>query len=190
MLKLRKDTLQRRKDISPQIHQDYSFLITTHFVTNFVDRTAFFIYLDYNNEVQTTLLIKQLLNSGKRVFIPKTYPKSNTLKAVEIKDVDFEQYLTSGFCSIAEPSDSYAMNNFVELKDIEVIVCPGSVFDKRGGRLGYGGGYYDRFLSQPEASHIVKVGFAFDFQVFEKIILQKHDVKMDFIITNSQLFDC
>lgn len=189
-MNLRKKVLEQRKSLSPQLYKEYCNSIEKRFLTNFIDSTAFFIYLDYNSEVATGKLIKQLLNSGKRVFIPKTYPKMHRLRAVEIREVDFEKHLSKGFCAIYEPSDSYCVNNFGNIGDIDVIVCPGSVFDERGGRTGYGGGYYDRFLSQPEAQHLIKVGFAFDFQVFEKIILQKHDVKMDFVVTNNRLFHC
>jgi len=190
MLKLRKNVLKQRQELSSELHQNYSELIRTQFLCNFLDRTAFFIYLNYNGEVNTLELIKILLNSGKRVFIPKTYSKNKVIRPVEIRGIDFEKYLIQGFCSIYEPSDDYSINNFANIEDIDVIVCPGSVFDKSGGRMGYGGGYYDRFLSRPDASDIVKIGFAFDFQVFDEIILQKHDVKMDFVITNTLFCNC
>ena len=66
-----------------------------------------------------------------------------------------------------------------------MIVLPGSVFDERGGRFGYGGGYYDRFVSaNPNA---LRVGFAFDLQIVPKAPLQAHDELLDLVITESRI---
>jgi len=85
----------------------------------------------------------------------------------------------------------------VDQKEIDLVVVPGVVFDKRGGRLGYGRGYYDRFLrsksirSRMGRSHqCVVIGLAFDLQIAGKIPLVEKDVRVDKIVTESGIIDC
>jgi 5-formyltetrahydrofolate cyclo-ligase len=74
----------------------------------------------------------------------------------------------------------------VDPEKIEVILLPGSVFDKRGGRFGYGGGFYDRFVSAiPSAT---RIALAYDLQVVEHLPLQPHDELLNYVITQSETY--
>jgi 5-formyltetrahydrofolate cyclo-ligase len=70
-----------------------------------------------------------------------------------------------------------------------MVVVPGSVFDRRCGRYGYGGGYYDRFLSI-EAPQALRIGLAFSLQVVPGIPLKTHDQKMDIIVMENEMLRC
>ena len=73
------------------------------------------------------------------------------------------------------------------VENIDICICPGSVFDRNGGRIGYGGGYYDRFLAKEELFGILKIGLCFGFQLFDNIDQKKHDIKMDYIFTEEDV---
>ena len=82
-------------------------------------------------------------------------------------------------------------------KEIDLVVVPGVVFDKRGGRLGYGRGYYDRFLRSKSirsrmsrSRQCALIGLAFDLQIARKIPLVEEDMKVDKIVTESGIVDC
>ena len=74
-------------------------------------------------------------------------------------------------------------------EQVEVIVLPGSVFDEQGGRLGYGGGYYDRFIAL-QAPQAKRIGLAFEMQIEKQLPLQPHDQKLHLIITEKRIIDC
>ena len=69
---------------------------------------------------------------------------------------------------------------------MDVVVVPGSVFDRSGYRTGYGGGYYDRFLENTDA---IRVGVCFDFQLVDDVFPEEHDKRMDFIITEKNFLN-
>ncbi len=142
-----------------------------------------FIYVSFRSEVDTREIIKKFLQQGKEVLVPVTLLKEKKLLAVPITDPDHD--LKPGYCSIPEPKEKLRQNKR-DGSDIDMIFLPGSVFDERGGRLGYGGGYYDRFLSL-EAPRAFKVGLAFEKQLIKKAPLQKHDELLDIIITEERV---
>lgn len=78
-----------------------------------------------------------------------------------------------------------ACGEAVGVREVDLAVVPGAAFDPAGGRLGYGKGFYDRLLDAPEASGCLKVGVCFDFQFFERVPRQSHDIAMDRVIAGS-----
>lgn len=142
------------------------------------DSSKFMLYCDFRNEVATKEIIQILLESGKEVYLPVTIRKEKKLLPKRIFSLDD---LVSGTYGILEPHpDAPSINPSF----LDVIVVPGSVFDINGYRTGYGGGYYDRFLENLNA---IKVGVCFDFQLTDDVLPEKHDKKMDFIITEKQI---
>lgn len=146
-----------------------------------IECTTIFVYVSFRSEVETLTLIKTFLNLGKTVTVPITRVKEKRLDAIRITDPETD--LVPGYCNIPEPGEELCLRQKADPTEIDLILLPGSVFDKRGGRFGYGGGYYDRFVSSiPRAS---RVGLAFDLQIVEKAPLQAHDELLDFIITET-----
>ena len=149
-----------------------------------VSGSTIFIYVDFRSEVETHLLIAELLRRGKRVVAPVTLVKEKRLLPVEIRDL--EQDLVPGYCLIPEPRVEIRKSRMVAAGEIETILLPGSVFDERGGRLGYGGGYYDRFMAH-EAPRARRIGLAFDLQVVDRLPLQPHDQIADLVVTEKRI---
>lgn len=145
-------------------------------------RTVMF-YASFRSEVRTPAAIEKSLAVGKRVAIPLSQPDERLLLPYLISD-PFRQ-LKPGYCSIPEPDPAAAIA--VEAGAIDVVIVPGSVFDRGGGRLGYGGGFYDRFLAGA-AKGAFRVAVAFDLQVVaEELLLAPHDQKMDCLVTDKEL---
>ena len=125
-----------------------------------------------------------LLAQGKTVTVPITYVKERRLDAIQISNLNSD--LVPGYCNIPEPTPELCATNIIDPKEIEAVLLPGSVFDKKGGRFGYGGGFYDRFVSAiPDAT---RIGLAYDLQVVEQLALQPHDEILDYIISPSEIY--
>jgi len=146
-----------------------------------------FIYVHFRSEVETMPLIKHFLASGKTVSVPLTLSKEHRLLAVQIKDLASD--LAPGCFGILEPRSELAVKAVVKPETIALAIVPGSVFDQLGGRLGYGGGFYDRFLSQ-DAPQALRIGLAYEMQLAEQVPLEAHDQLMDMLITEEQRYDC
>ena len=93
------------------------------------------------------------------------------------------------------PEPAVEESRRVTLRDIDLVVIPGTGFDVKGNRLGYGGGYYDRLLSyeatqMSRAEHIPTVALAFEEQIGDEIPAEPHDIKVDIIITDKRIIRC
>lgn len=142
-----------------------------------------FIYVNFRSEVKTISAIEKLIKQSKKVAVPITYVKEKRLDAILIENISKD--LVPGYCGILEPEKKLCINKIVRPEDIDVIVLPGSVFDERGGRFGYGGGFYDRFLeSNPKA---IRIGLAFELQIVREAPIKEHDEILDYIITERRI---
>ena len=141
-------------------------------------------YAHFRSEVQTITAMEKCLASGKRVALPLTVSAENRLYPYLVEDPDRD--LKSGYCSIPEPDPAKA--RLLAPGEIEVVVVPGSVFDASGGRFGYGGGFYDRFLAN-QAPQAFRIGLAFELQVVaETLPLAPHDQRVDCLVTEKNIF--
>lgn len=182
---LRKDILATRNNLSPEELQEKSKAIGNRLLElpEIVKSTSIFLYVSFRSEVETMSLLKTLIESGKTVSVPITYVKERRLDAIHITDP--ENQLVPGYCDIPEPDKSICVSNIVESETIDSVILPGSVFDERCGRFGYGGGFYDRFVSKiPKAC---RIGLAFDLQIVKLAPLQDHDELLDYVITESKI---
>lgn len=141
-------------------------------------------FISFKNEVKTEAMIKEALKLGKRVVVPITNLKENKLELSELKDYDRE--LIRGSYGILEPKKEY--RRLVNFPEVNLVICPGLAFDKDGNRLGYGGGYYDRLLSQDLT--INRVAICFDFQIIEQVVVDEYDIKMNKILSNIREIIC
>lgn len=145
------------------------------------------IYMHFRSEVQTSEIIGQMFTANKIVTIP--YTCSDISQLIAVKVTNLEQQVTSGYCGIPEPRPELIENSSCDPATIDLVIIPGSVFDKYGGRLGYGGGYYDRLLTN-EAPGAVRIGIAFELQLVDRVPVEPHDQFMDFVVTEKNLYDC
>ncbi len=141
-------------------------------------------YVSYAKEAATHSMIKHLIASGKKAAVPLVCKDRRKILISELRDFDKE--LAVGAYGILEPKKQYIRP--LALEDIQVIIMPGLAFDITGGRLGYGGGYYDRLLEIKPNPY--KIGLAYDFQLVDLLPLSLYDVKLDNIVTEQKNINC
>jgi len=146
-------------------------------------RTILF-YVDARDEVRTRPLLRDALADGRRVVVP--YCVGRALGLFGLRDL---AELAEGTFGILEPKPELRdlPERRVEPSELDLAIVPGVAFDVAGRRLGHGAGYYDRFLLRlrPDAR---RIALAFDCQVFDAIPADSHDVPMDRIVTESQVY--
>lgn len=182
---IRKTTLAARNRLTPAEIAEKSAAITRTLLSlePIRNRQTIFVYVSFRSEVATFDLIDALLAMGKTVTVPITRVAEKRLDAIRIENPALD--LEAGYCAIPEPKEEICLARTIAPTEIETILLPGSVFDLRGGRFGYGGGYYDRFLEQvPTAT---RIGLAFDLQIIDKAPLREHDEILDLVVTESRV---
>lgn len=183
---LRKETLIQRDMLSADERNGRSSMILRSLLEQdfFQSAETFFCYVNFRSEVATRVLIETLLQTGKKVVVPVTLLQDKNLLAVSITNPDRE--LAPGYCSIPEPIVEIREKQVLSPDIIDIIFLPGSVFDERCGRMGYGGGYYDRFVSQ-KAPQALRVGLAYEVQMVKQAPLQAHDELLDYVVTEKRI---
>ncbi len=186
---LREVMQKNRKAIPLHIREEKSLLIAKNLLgqeifdiqKNIEIQERFvMVFLNFKTEVNTEPIIKRLWEMGIKTCIPKVSVKEKTMKAIEFKSYD-EVHI--GAYGIREPNSNSAE---VNIDNIAISILPGLGFSKKMQRLGYGGGYYDKFLSQTKKD-IKKIGICFSEQIMEEIPSEKHDVKLDYIVTDFEI---
>ncbi len=128
-------------------------------------------YLSYNQEVRTVPILERALQDGKRVAVPKVY--GDTMRFIYLEDLTA---VADSAMHIPEP----IADEPVAEDETALVLMPGVAFDKEGNRMGYGGGYYDKFLAE-EPNHPT-VALCYGFQMVEKIPTEKYDIPVDCVI--------
>ena len=128
-------------------------------------------YLPYNQEVRTVPMLEQAMKDGKRVAVPKCY--GDEMRFIYLEDLS---QVEKGYCGIPEPiADGPIADDPTAL-----VLMPGMAFDRQGHRIGYGGGYYDKFLAA-EPDHPT-VALCFDFQVVEQLPVEEFDIPVELVL--------
>lgn len=141
------------------------------------------LYASCKGEVDTTMIFETLNRANKTVC----YPKVLDTRKMSFYKVSSLSELKPCFMSIPEPQID--KSRYIEPQEIDLIVVPGVAFDTRCRRIGYGGGFYDTFLSSATCD-LVKVALCYEVQVFKEVVTNKHDVKMDVIVTEKRVLNC
>ncbi len=181
---LRKSILAARDALEPQERRLKSDSITRKLwrIETVCQAKTLFAYVSFRSEVQTLPFIRQCLGQGKVVAAPLTVAAENRLVPYALADPALD--LRPGYCGIPEPDTTRLAP--VDPGQIDVVIVPGSVFDPAGGRLGYGGGYYDRFLAK-EAPQACRIGIAFEIQVVTAVPLLPHDQRLHILVTEKRI---
>jgi 5-formyltetrahydrofolate cyclo-ligase len=140
-------------------------------------------YVSKGNEVDTHGLIQQLLAIGKHVCVPKFDEATQRYAASELRDFNGE--LEEGRFGILEPKPEAFRP--VETEQLQALLVPGLAFDKTGNRLGRGMGHFDRILCEARGA---KIALAYDLQILNEVPAADHDVRMDFIATETRVINC
>lgn len=139
------------------------------------------VYAAMRSEVDTSALIQWAWDHSKTVGFPVAVPSMRELVVVPV--TAFEQ-LRPGTFGVLEPDPAAGV---LRPQEIDVVIVPGVAFDPRGYRIGYGAGYYDRFLPKVKG---LAVGIAFSEQIYPMIPAAVHDVPVDLIVTDQQVLYC
>ena len=171
-----KSELRKRCKTHRQNHNRSSACEEAFFKSRFYNEyDTILTYVAFGSEAETSALIKEALKDNKAVFVPKIF--GDEMEFYRVYDTDG---LIKGSFGIPEPEDGEVYSG-----QKAVCVAPGLAFDKNGNRLGYGRGYYDKFLSNHPS--VLKIGFCSGCCFFEEIPCEKTDVKMDFIFVDDTL---
>lgn len=183
---LRKEVLQKRNSLSDSQITKRSKLIQEKLIgsAEFIESKSIGVYLPIGSEVQTDYIIRNALESDKIVMLPRVIINELHFFIVEKHDYDHDSFDVNKF-GIKEPKKTNMKLDFIDL-----LIVPGIVFDSRGYRIGYGYGYYDKFMAEKNFSR--SIGLAYDFQVMKNPIPKfEFDKKIDILITDDriQVFD-
>jgi len=149
-------------------------------------------YLHCRSEVHTyQTVISELLNHDKQVVIPYCTKDSLGNNQLGLWHLQDESELCAGTWGILEPPKERwgEPGKEVAIEQIDLAIVPGVAFDKQGGRLGNGAGYYDRLFACLAAKSKL-MGICFDSQIFAQIPMQEFDVYMHTVITETQIYKC
>ena len=177
---LRKKVLAARDKLLPRQHAAKSREIEERLFSlpEFKAARMVMFFASFRTEVDTGPMIRRALTFGKRVVLPKVTGAELALHEIS----DFDNDVAPGAWGIPEPDESRP----VMLDEIDIIIVPGAAFDKRGNRLGYGAGFYDKLLSSFRKT---TVALAFELQIVPKVPADIHDVPIRKIVTDRRVIE-
>ena len=181
---LRREFLSRRASIPRDERERISHALIKKFFATEIYRTAKIImaYASTPEELQLDELFTACFDDGKILAIPFIVGKGE-MRAVEVPNFDALEVGAFNIMTVKREC-----RNFIDAAAIDCVIVPGAAFDIHGGRLGLGGGYYDKFL--PRAVNAKKIALAYDFQLVDVLPTEFHDVTIDMVITTGRSVCC
>lgn len=185
---LRKEILQLRDTLTIEERIEKSHRIAEQIcqMREFIEVDKVLLFASYKSEVDTSLIFETAQGLSKDIYYPKVIGKE-----MEFYQVQKKEDLIEGYRGICEP-EAMSEKQFVPKEEEQIfILMPGAVFDVDGNRIGYGGGYYDKFLKRIETFCFYKVGIGFACQVIEieEFPKEEHDVTLDVLVTETDCYE-
>jgi 5-formyltetrahydrofolate cyclo-ligase len=176
---LREKVLALRTELSLDERRKKSRMIQDRLISTqeFQEARTVMLFLNFRDEVETSDIAQTVIDLGKTLVLPRCAPKGIILPAL-IRNLDTD--IEPGTWGIREPKKENLQQ--VNPLDIDCVIVPGAAFDREGYRLGYGGGYYDRFFERLNKC-TPKIALAFSCQVVPKVPVEPFDKKIDLLIT-------
>lgn len=170
---LRKTIRDQKRAMTVEQIEEKSRLLGEQFLRSDLYRQAESIYgyLPYNQEVRTVAMLQQALMDGKRVAVPKCY--GDEMRFIWMEDLS---KVEKGYAGIPEP----IADGPVADDETALVLMPGLAFDPMGHRIGYGGGFYDKFLAK-EPGHPT-LALCYDFQMMDHLETEEFDIPVDHVI--------
>lgn len=183
---LRNKILAERDRLSENQREEKSSAILNHFIALEEVKKAeqIFIFVNFRTEVNTKPIINYLITQNKKVIVPYTDIANKRLRLFYLNDI---AELKIGSYNILEPDPNTAKE--AKEENIDLAVVPGSVFDVKGGRMGYGGGFYDRLLPKLRKD-VPKIAVAFELQIVDEVPRGYYDQLIDMIVTEKRVIIC
>ena len=174
----------KKAALTPEVVEDYSLRVTERFCASpeYAAAQAIYAYLTFNEELRTDFLIRRAWADGKRVAVPRVLRKG----VMEFYYIDsFDGFQISAFGIPEPPEDPERQADEKEV----LLLMPGLAFDRAHNRVGYGGGFYDRYLERKQAAgtRFFKPALAYDFQIVDAIPANDFDVRVDAVLTAEEI---
>ena len=185
---LRQRIIAARDELTPTLQAGLSREIVRQLCDLAAYRTARTVlgYLNFGSELQSELWVRQAMADGKRVLLPRVNKDGKHLELYEVKDLD--NNVVPGAYGIREPMPERC-RHFEALGEIDLILLPGVAFDRTGGRLGYGGGFFDKLLAHLPRRPVLIAG-AFALQVIDAVPQESTDHRVDWLVTEHETIRC
>ena len=174
--KIRDRIKKLRSDLTKEQVAEESKLIYNQIIDNKIFERAEVVmsYMSFQNEIDTEKINDYIISCGKKLLLPKMVDRE-IIKPIEYTG----KFKIDNSFGIKEPvGETYN-------GDIDLIIVPGVVFDREGNRIGYGRGYYDRFLKLYPRTR--KISLAYEFQILDRLEVEEHDEKIDEIVTKNNI---
>jgi len=175
---IRKYVLENRKMMKTSDVSNLSNTICKRLLREkiILDSNTVMVYFSVNNEVSLEKFNKKMFSLGKTIVAPKI--EDEKINPYKISDLN---HLKRGYAKILEPSFS---DKPMKIENIDLVLVPGIAFDQYGNRIGYGKGFYDKFLKNSKA---IKIAPCFENQIVENVRPDIYDVKMNKLITEKRV---
>ncbi|MDS0528260.1 5-formyltetrahydrofolate cyclo-ligase [Clostridium sp. SHJSY1] len=179
---IRRDIITKRDKINVEDKKEFDKKIKYILKSSSYYKEAknIFIYIGFGSEINTAEYICEFLEEGKNIYVPRIDLEKKVMDAVNIHSL---KELKENKFGILEPDNN---EEVIEKKLLDLIIVPGVAFDLWGGRVGYGGGYYDKYMSDIDET-IHKLALCYQFQVLKDLPREEHDIKINEIITEEGL---
>ena len=183
---IRREILVKRAKLGKDNHNMLSSEVIKNLKDSIYYKNAKTImtFISFGSEIDTHEFIKSGIKEGKNIVVPVTFHENRIMKPSKV--LDFNE-LAPGYYNILTPKEEFI--RYIDPSEIDLIIVPGAVFDRDGYRVGYGGGYYDRFLSKIDKT-VPKIAIAFELQIIEKVPREDFDIPVDFIATEKEIIQC
>ena len=172
---LRKKYTKVRADVEDKESKDRLIRKNLRQLDIYKKAKSVFVFISYKSEVDTRGIIEDILADGKKLLVPLV--KGSEMIAVEVKGIDD---LEPNKMGILEPKSGK------EVTDVDLTITPGLAFDKRGYRLGYGGGYYDKFFAKVDT---IRMGIGYSDQYVESLVHEGYDKALEYLLTEEGLIE-
>lgn len=170
-------------DIRKSFDTDYLGRLSTVICNRVLKQDVYFnckdivLYMPINNEVNLDIIMQDALNQGKSIWLPRIINKN-----MEFYRCTKETKLIKGAYGILEPDTE----EILQPNSDTLIIMPGAAFSEDMGRIGYGGGYYDKYLSKHPCCKTIAV--CYNFQVLPMVPMDEYDIRPDMIISDDNIF--
>ena len=178
--KIRKEILAKRNILSDKDINKKSDLIIKNLTSYIENAQNIMIFMDMKTEVKITKLLE--LYPKKNFFISKITNSKN--REMKINKYNKNELILHKFGYYESSS-----NNFYDEEILDVVIVPALAFDSKKNRIGFGGGYYDTFLEKVRKKNnkVLFIGVCYDFQIIDSVPTEKHDVTLDFVVSESKI---
>ncbi|MEJ8751971.1 5-formyltetrahydrofolate cyclo-ligase [Lagierella sp. ICN-221743] len=181
---IRKKIIAERDDLDFGVKQSKDEIIINRFLDQgFIEKyDNIFCYVSFGSEIDNGKILSTILDSGKNLYVPYVDIDSRQMCLCQIHDI--AEDLERGHYGILEPKK--ILRKPVNSGIIDCVISPGVAFTRKMERIGYGGGYYDRFYSSLKKMPFI-VALAYDFQIVDSLPTESFDIPVDMIITETQI---